>query len=77
MVIGQLLIILSPISPVGVYFSLKDYSASGMIVNVLVGNQYEVHSRKMTEMKMIHKFDTHNNGLNKDFGFMSHYVLLQ
>ena len=66
-----------PHFPVGVHFSLEDHSASDMIVNVLVGNQYDIHRRKMTEMKMIHKFDTHNNGLNKDCGFMSHYVLSQ
>ena len=59
------------------HFPMKDHSASDRTVNVLVGNQYDVHSRKMTEMKMIHKFDTHNNGLNKDCGFMSHYVLSQ
>ena len=58
--------------PVGVHFSLKDHSASDMIVNVLVGNHYDVHRRKMTEMKMVQKFDTHNNGLIKNFRFMSH-----
>ena len=28
----------------------------------------------MTEMELIHKFDAHNHGLNKDLGFMSYAV---
>ena len=60
--------------PVGEHFSRRGHSHTDMIVSILVGDFNDANSRKLAEMKLIRKFNTHVNGFNRDLGFMSLYL---
>ncbi|XP_067848012.1 uncharacterized protein [Heptranchias perlo] len=60
--------------PVGEHFSSQGHSASDLRVSVLQGGLRDTRQRKIVEQKLIAKFRTHEDGLNRDLGFMSHYM---
>jgi len=60
--------------PVGEHFSSEGHSASDLRVSVLQGGLQNTQQRKIAEQKLITKFRTHQDGLNRDLGFMSHYA---
>lgn len=59
--------------PVGEHFSSQGHSASDLQVNVLQGGLRDSRQRKIAEQRLIAKFHTHEEGLNHDLGFMTHY----
>ncbi|XP_078084813.1 uncharacterized protein LOC144503794 [Mustelus asterias] len=59
--------------PVGEHFSSHGHSALDLQVSVLQGGLHDTRQRRVTEQKLIAKFRTHEDGLNRDVGFMSHY----
>ncbi|XP_072359247.1 uncharacterized protein [Scyliorhinus torazame] len=60
--------------PVGEHFSSQGHSASDLRVSVLQGGLQDPRQRRIAEQKLIAKFRTHECGLNRDLGFMSHYI---
>ena len=60
--------------PVGEHFSNHEHSASDLWVSVLQGGLHDTRQRRIAEQKLIVKFCTHEDGLNRDLGFMSHYL---
>ena len=60
--------------PVGEHFSSHGHSASDLRVNVLQGGLRDTRQRRVAEQRLIAKFRTHEDGLNRDLGFMSHYL---
>ena len=64
----------NPNLPVGQHFSLPNHCINDMMVNVLVGNLPNTHQRRISELRFIQRFNTHQRGLNKDVGFMAHYT---
>ena len=61
--------------PVGEHFNLAGHSSNDMTVRVLKGSLSDTSQRRISEQKFILKFDTKNNGLNRDIGFLSRYTL--
>lgn len=59
--------------PVGEHFSTHGHTESDIQLNILQGNLHTTHERRIAEQKLIAKFHTHDNGLNKDLGFMARY----
>ncbi|XP_072448119.1 protein phosphatase 1 regulatory subunit 12A-like isoform X3 [Chiloscyllium punctatum] len=59
--------------PVGEHFSGPGHSASDLRVTILQGGLRDRQQRKVAEQRLIAKFSTHREGLNRDLGFMSHY----
>ena len=57
----------------GEHFSRPGHDHTDIIVSVLVGGFSDSNSRKVAEMTLIYKFDTHVEGLNRDHRYMSHY----
>ncbi|XP_078057016.1 uncharacterized protein LOC144481742 [Mustelus asterias] len=60
--------------PVGEHFSGHGHSASDLRVSVLQGGLHDTRQPRVAEQKLIAKFRTHEDGLNRDLGFMSHYL---
>ena len=60
--------------PVGEHFSSHGHSASDLQVSVLQGGLHDTRQRRVAEQRLIAKFRTHEDGLNRDLGFMSHYL---
>ena len=60
--------------PVGEHFSSPGHSASDLQVNILQGGLQDTRQRKIVEQRLIAKFRTHEDGLNRDIGFMSRYM---
>ena len=50
------------------------HSASDLQVSILQGGLHDTRQRRVAEQKLIAKFRTHEDGLNRDLGFMSHYL---
>ena len=63
------------LKPVGEHFSSPAHSEDDMIVNILQGNIKNTNLRRAIEQKLADKFDTHQRGLNRDRGCMSHYAM--
>lgn len=61
-------------TPVGHHFSQSDHTIEDLNVLVLKGNFRTIQERKTFELRMILLFDTKNNGLNLDIGFLTHYA---
>ncbi|XP_067843025.1 X-ray repair cross-complementing protein 5 isoform X2 [Heptranchias perlo] len=61
--------------PVGEHFSSHGHSSTDLRVSVLQGGLRDTRQRKIVEQKLIAKFRTHEDGLNRDLGFMSRYTL--
>ena len=59
--------------PVGEHFSGHGHSASDIRVSVLQGGLHDTRRRRVAEQRLIAMFHTHDDGLNRDLGFMSHY----
>ena len=60
--------------PVGEHFSSHRHSASDLRVSVLQDGLHDTQQCRVAEQKLIAKFRTHEDGLNRDHGFMSHYL---
>ncbi|GCC23302.1 hypothetical protein chiPu_0001696 [Chiloscyllium punctatum] len=59
--------------PVGEHFSGPGHSALDLRMTILQGGLRDRQQRKVAEQRLIAKFGTHREGLNRDLGFMSHY----
>ena len=59
--------------PVDQHLSLPDHCVNDMIANVLAGNLPNIHQRRISELRFIQRFNTHQRGLNEDVRFMAHY----
>ena len=60
--------------PIGEHFNRLQHSMQDLRVAVLKkGNYKNSREREIEELKMITNFDCVNTGLNRDYGFMSHY----
>ena len=59
--------------PVGGHFSGHGHSASDIWVGVLRVGLRNTWRRRVAEQRLIAMFHTHEDGLNRDLGFMSHY----
>ena len=61
--------------PVSEHFSSHGHSKDDMKINILQGPIHNTTLRRAMEQKLVDKFDTHQRGLNRDRGCMSHYVI--
>ena len=59
--------------PIGDHFSGPGHSETDIRINILQGNLHSTQPRRIAEQKLIAKFRTHENGLNRDLGFMARY----
>ena len=59
--------------PVGEHFSGHGHLASDIRVSVLQGGLHDTRRRRIAEQRLIAMFRTHEDGLNRDLGFMSYY----
>lgn len=60
--------------PIGHNFSQPDHTLEDINVLVLKGNFTQ--ERKTFKLRMIIPFDTKDNGINVDLGFLNHYSTL-
>ena len=60
--------------PVAEHFNTAGHSTTDMPVNVLVGGLEDLRQRLTVEQRLIERLGTHEGGLNRDRGFMSHYT---
>ncbi|CAI9580547.1 unnamed protein product [Staurois parvus] len=58
---------------VGHHFAQPDHTMGDLNILVLKGNFKSIQERKTFELSMIILFDTRDNGLNLDMGFLTHY----
>lgn len=61
--------------PVGEHFNSHNHNIADLRVTVIRGSLPDTNQRRIAEQKLIQKFDTVNNGLNRDLGFLAHYRL--
>eukprot|EP00061_Rhincodon_typus_P005909 g25991.t1 len=52
--------------PSAEHFSGQGYSASNLQVNILQGGLQDTQQRRVTKQKLMAKFGTHEDGLNRD-----------
>ena len=60
--------------PVAEHFGSGNHSSADLQVSVLVGGLPDLRQRLMTEQRMIERLGTQERGLNRDRGFLSHYL---
>ncbi|XP_078071455.1 uncharacterized protein LOC144495260 [Mustelus asterias] len=60
--------------PVGEHFSGHRHSASDLRVSILQGGLHNTRQRRVAEQRLIARFRTQEDSLNRDIGFMSHYL---
>ena len=60
--------------PVAEHFGGPSHSTTDLQVSVLMGGLPDLRQRLVAEQRMIERFATHGRGLNRDRGFMSHYL---
>jgi hypothetical protein len=59
--------------PIPDHFNKPGHSNTDIRLNVLQGNVHSTQPRLIAEQKLIAKFRTHSDGLNRDLGFMARY----
>ena len=60
--------------PVAKHFNLPEHSASHLQVSILKRTNANRRQRQIEEQKLMSKFNCIQEGLNKDSGFLSHYL---
>ena len=60
--------------PVAKHFNLPEHSVSHLQVSILKRTNTNRRQRQIEEQKLISKFNCIQEGLNKDSGFLSHYL---
>eukprot|EP00061_Rhincodon_typus_P009148 g32414.t1 len=59
--------------PSGEHFSGQGHSASDLQVTIFQGELRDTQQCRVAKQRLIAKFSIHEDGLNRDLGFMSHY----
>ena len=60
--------------PIAKHFNLPEHSVSRLQVLILKRTNTNRRQRQIKEQKLISKFNCIQEGLNKDSGFLSHYL---
>ena len=60
--------------PVGDHFNLADHCLDDLRVLVVSGDLQDIFQRRKREISLIYSFRTYEWGLNRDMGFLTHYL---